>query len=234
MYVNHTIYRFLYFFYFLCLDHREESDKCNRRRSEVNAQDDYDNDCEHHDDENYDDEQDNNQNDPYALLVIPFFGIIGGIMVYVIRRFKDRLLIIILDTILNCTGGRERVETSTSETDSTSADTTYVKERLQVPQVTSETSSSIFPLSSFSADTWDDRIVTGAKKIFDHWMEERKNVTEVSTQVSDSDIEMQIEMKDISIMRSSDEVHRSDHEVETAETSFIQTRSGRTYKKIFV
>ena len=84
MYVNHTIYRFLYFFYFLCLDHREESDKCNRRRSEVNGQDDYDNDCEHHDDENYDDEQDNDQNDLYALLVIPFFGIIGGIMVNVI------------------------------------------------------------------------------------------------------------------------------------------------------
>ena len=76
--------------------------------------------------------------------------------------------------------------------------------------------------------------MTDAKKIFDHWMDERKNVTEVSTQVSDSDIEMQIEMKDISIMRSSDEVYRSDHEVETAETSFIQTRSGRTYKKIFV
>ena len=50
----------------------------------MNGQDDYDNDCEHHDDENYDDEQDNDQNDLYALLVIPFFGIIGGIMVYVI------------------------------------------------------------------------------------------------------------------------------------------------------
>ena len=71
----------------------------------MNAQDDYDNDCEHHDDENYDDEQDNDQNDLYALLVIPFFGIISGIMVYVIRRFKDRLLIIILDIIFNCTGG---------------------------------------------------------------------------------------------------------------------------------
>ena len=70
----------------------------------MNAQDDYDNDCEHHDDENYDDEQhdlDNNQNELCALLVIPFFGIISGIMVYVIRRFKDRLLIVILDTIFN-------------------------------------------------------------------------------------------------------------------------------------
>ena len=65
-------------------------------------------------------------------------------------------------------------------------------------------------------------------------MEERKNVTEVSTQVSDTDIEIQIEMKDVSIMRSSDEVNTSDHEMETAETSFIQTRSGRTYKKVFV
>ena len=127
----------------------------------MNAQDDYDKDdedydCEHHDDENYDDEQhdlDNEQNELYALLVIPIFGIISGVMVFVIRRFKDRLLIVILDTIFNCIGGRERVQTSTSETDSTSADMTYVKERLQVPQVTSETSSSIFPLSSFSADT---------------------------------------------------------------------------------
>ena len=73
----------------------------------MNAQDDYDNDCEHHDDENYDDEQhdlDNDQNELYALLVIPFFGIISGIMVYVIRRFKDRLLIVILDTILIALG----------------------------------------------------------------------------------------------------------------------------------
>ena len=65
-------------------------------------------------------------------------------------------------------------------------------------------------------------------------MEERKNVKEVSTQVRDTDTEIQIEMNDVSLLRSSDEVNTSDPELETAETSFIQTRSGRTYEKVFV
>ena len=102
----------------------------------------------------------------YALLIIPILGFISGIAAFIVRRFKDRLLFIIVDRIFDCSGSGEGDHSSSVDTDTTTADMTHVKQRLKDPRLSSQSISSIYPASSVSSDRWNERIQTDAKKKF--------------------------------------------------------------------
>ena len=76
-------------------------------------------------------------------------------------------------------------------------------------------------------------------------MEEREDVSQLSsslielqdkaTQVTDpNSTDTEIEMHGISALRSGEELTDSEQIIEEMETSFIETRSGHKYEKIFV
>ena len=56
---------------------------------------------------------------------------------------------------------------------------------------------------------------------------------DIATQVSLS-TDTEIELEDMSILRAGDEVAQSRESVDVVETSFIETRSGLRYEKVFV
>ena len=102
----------------MCLDQSGEIPaNCDQRRCKPNDQDNNNTNPDYLDLENDD------------LLVIPILGLIGGFIAFIIHRYKDRLLCIILDRIFDGIGGGG-LNSSTAETDITSADKTYVKQRL--------------------------------------------------------------------------------------------------------
>ena len=138
---------------------------------------DYDQDDDADDLETDDDDDD----DFYALLVIPILGFIGGIAAFIIRRFKDRLLMILLERIFDCLGSDEGNKSHMADTDSTSVESTCPKERAVNLKFSSENLSSTYPETSLSGDTWNDRTQTDARKIFDNMREERKIATDVSS-----------------------------------------------------
>ena len=186
-----------------------------------------------------------NQDDLYALLIIPILGFLSGIAAFIVRRFKDRLLFIIIDRIFGCSVSGEGDHSDSVDTDTTTANTTHVKQRLKDHRVSSQSISSIYPASSVSSDRWNERIQTDAKKIFDDMMEERDDVSQLSsslielqdkaTQVTDTNsTDTEIEMHEISALRSGEELTDSEQIIEEMETSFIETRSGHKYEKIFV
>ena len=181
----------------------------------------------------------------YGLLVIPILGFLGGVAVFIIRRFKDRLLFILLDRIFDCLGSDEGNESHMAETDSTAVESTCPKERFVNLKFSSDELSSTYPETSVSGDTWNDRIQTDARKIFENIGEERIITTDLSssivevldkaTQVSDTkSTDFEIEMDDLSVLRSVDVSNESDQVSDLQETSFIETRSGRRYKKVFI
>ena len=89
----------------------------------------------------------------YGLLVIPILGFIGGVAVFIIRRFKDRLWFIVLDRIFDCLGSDEGNESHMAETDSTAVESTCPKERVVNLNFSSEELSSTYPETSLSGDT---------------------------------------------------------------------------------
>ena len=116
---------------------------------------------------------------------------------------------------------------------------------LKDPRLSSQSISSIYPASSVSSDRWNERIQTDAKKIFDDMMEEREAVSQLSsslielqdkaTQVTDlNSTDTEIEMHEISALRSAAELTESEQIIEEMETSFIETGSGHEYEKNFV
>ena len=126
-----------------------------------------------------------------------------------------------------------------AETETTNADTTIVKQRFTDPD--SSDISSIYPAnsSSISADTWGNRIQTDAKIIFDRLKDENSTDTnsiemrDMATQVSIS-TDIDIELLDMLNVREGDDMDQSGELLDIFETSFIQTRSGQRYKKLFV
>ena len=83
------------------------------------------------------------------------------------------------------------------------------------------------------------------KKNFNDMMEEREAVSKLSsslielqdkaTQVTDpNSTDTEIEMHEISALRSAEELTESEQIIEEMETSFIEIRSGHKYEKIFV
>ena len=123
-----------------------------------------------------------------------------------------------------------------TETEITSVDTTFVKQRFTGPG--SSDISSIYPAnsSSISAYTWDNRILTDAKIIFERLKDDRITDTSIemrdmATQVSIS-TDTDIELQDMSNMRV--DMDQSRDLVDIVETSFIETGSGKTYEKLFV
>ena len=172
--MSHGLQATLYFLNFVFSDQRVQSPpRCDQKKCKENDHE-YDQDIDVHDLER-------NQDDLYTLLIIPIVGFISGIAAFIIRRFKDRLLFIILHRIFDCLGNEEGNHSSSVDTDTTSADITYAKERLKDPQLSSQSISSIYPASSVSSDRWNERIQTDAKNFFDDMMEEREAVSELSS-----------------------------------------------------
>ena len=152
---------------------------------------------------------------------------------------------ILLDRIFDCLGSDEGNNSHMDDTVSTSVESTCPKERAVNLKFSSEYLSSTYPETSISGDTWNDRTQTDARKIFVNMREERKIATDVSssliefldkaTQVSDSkSTDFEIEMDDLSFLRSVDVPSESDQVSDLQETSFMETRSGGRYKKVFI
>ena len=163
--VNYPHYN--YFYLFFCLDQSGEIPRnCNKERCKII--------------EDTDDDVDDNQEDLYALLIVPILGVIGGFSAYIYRRFRDRLVFRILATVLDCfAGGEEEGESTMADTETTSADTNFVKQRFTDPG--SLDISSIYPAnsSSISANTWENRMRTDAKIIFDRLKDDRSTNTSI-------------------------------------------------------
>ena len=140
---------------------------------------------------------------------------------------------------MNCfAAGEEEGDSTMADTETTTADTTFVKQRFTDPA--SSDISSIYPAnsSSMSAITWDNRMRTDAKVIFDRLKDDRSTsssieMKDIATQVSLSS-DTEIELEDMSILRVGDDVAQSRKSLDVAETSFMETRSGLRYEKVFV
>ena len=112
-------------------------------------------------DKHYDYEDDHDDDDDlYALIVIPFLGIIGGFLTFLIRRYKNVILLRLLNRLFDCIDGDERAVSMETDTDTTSLKSTLVKERLKENQ-NLDISSSLL-----SDNTWDNRMRSDAEKIF--------------------------------------------------------------------
>ena len=111
--------------------------------------------CQENDHYKYEDDHDDDEDDLYALVVIPILGIIGGFLTFLIRRYKNVILLRLLNRLLDCIDGDERAVSMVTDTDTTSVESTLVKERLRENQNLDISSAS----SSFLSDNiWKNRM----------------------------------------------------------------------------
>ena len=188
--------------------------------------------CQKQDEADQDDldDYDDDDDDLYALLVIPILGVIGGFLTYLFKRYKNRILLRVLDRVMDWIDGDEREVSTEAETDTSTLESTLVKERLRVTQNLDISSSSL------SSQIWDNRMTSDAQKIYLNIMEDMRDETDQSSttaveirdvgiQISlSSETEEQVELLDISVPC----------EQEVMETSFVETRSGQKYQKDFI
>ena len=208
--------------------------RCHDERCQENDHYEYEDD--------HDDDDDEDEDDLYALVVIPILGIIGGFLTFLIRRYKNVILLRLFNRLLDCIDGDERAVSMETDTDTTSVESTLMKERLRENQNLDISSAS----SSFLSDNiWKNRMGTDAEKVFRHIMEESKDdsqhssttiveMRDMAIQISlPSDSEDEVELQDLSV-RCDQDSSKSDDLSEILETSFVETRSGQKYLKKFV
>ena len=78
--------------------------------------------------DDHDDDDDDNEDDLYALVVIPILGIISGFLTFLIRRYKNVILLRIVNRLFDCIDSDDRAVSLETETDTTSVENTLVKE----------------------------------------------------------------------------------------------------------
>ena len=207
---------------------------------DITNDDDEDDDQDDFENSNYVEDEDND--DLYALFSIPSFGVICAIFLVIWKKYRDRFILGVLNRIINRLTNDDDDQFSPNTT-STSVDTTLVKTRMTDPILSS--SSSSFPMSSITTPTgseiWSDRIYTNAQRIFKDVKKDRSSdnlsdslYVDVQTQVSfesSSDYNQNLNFE-LSILSDLNEMDSTDKSI--AETSFIETRSGGRYDKVFL
>ena len=92
------------------------------------------------------------------MMMMIILAIIGGVLTYLFKRYRNVILMRLLNTVMDWIDVDERRVSMESETDPSTSESTLVKERLRVNQ------NSDISTSSLSSHMWNNRLSTDAQK----------------------------------------------------------------------